>query len=214
MICRLKICGVTNAEDAQAAAELGAQYLGFNFYSKSPRRIEPVKAREIIDMLDESVIPVGIFVGADDDEVMRIVQLSRIGVAQIYHPSPDLDLKRIGLPIIYAMAATPENLKRLTRLRAGIILLDSPAGSMPGGTGNHFDWSLIPQDFPRERLALAGGINPANIRMALRQVRPAIIDVASGAEISPGKKNLDKIRQLMEAINEYNSEARINVSNK
>jgi len=210
MKCLLKICGITNADDAQRAAGMGVSYLGFNFYRKSPRFIEPSQAKKIIADLPEGTIPVGLTAETEQDEIFRQIEQSGVRMIQLYTEPYVIVADQIPVPVIQAMPLTQLNNLNLPAKNIAMILVDSRNGSMLGGTGQTFEWSLIPSRFPREKLMLAGGITPFNIRAALRQVSPAVIDVASGAEKSPGIKDMEKIRLLIDALNEYNSEWSMN----
>lgn len=204
MQTRLKICGITGDTDALACADLGVHFLGFNFYPQSPRYIALQRAREIIGQLPLTSAAVGILVRPTLDEILRVIEITHISAVQLYDPVDCDDFSQLPVPVIVAVHASNENLTSTHWRGANMILLDAFAGHKLGGAGQKFDWTIIPQAIPRERLILAGGINPENIAAALEQVRPAMVDVASGAEISAGQKDIEKIRRMMKILFEFN----------
>jgi len=203
---RIKICGITNSEDALLAAKLGADALGFIFYEKSPRYIAPAAAREIIAGLPPFVTPVAIVV--DESAVEELLVQSGCRVAQVHGTLADPEVRA---PIIRAIpVASREDLAPL-RDPAGIcaFLLDAKAPGLHGGTGRAIDWTLA-----REATAfgtpiiLAGGLSPENVAEAIRIAAPYAVDLNSGVESSPGKKDPDRLRAAFEAI--YKTEAQGN----
>ncbi len=200
MLTRLKICGITNQQDATACAELGVDLLGFNFYSGSPRFISFENAHLIIRQIPSATQSVGILVRPRLVDVLDAIEQSRVEVVQIIEPQDFSDFSQIPVPVIIVkrMADTASDKYELNG--ATMILLDSYTPGKLGGSGSVFDWSLIPDSIPRERLVLAGGITPDNVKDALNKVKPAVIDVASGAESAPGKKDLVKVKFLVEAV--------------
>lgn len=204
MAVKLKICGLTNLADAWTAVESGVEWLGFNFYLQSPRYIDPVAARTIIKQLPEHVICVGILVKPTLAAARRIAAISGVRWLQLYDPLDFTDLNQLPLPAI--LCFNPETYPAESALyrNATMILFDNRTNSRVGGTGQTFDWNRIPDSIPREKLILAGGINPDNVQEALKRVAPAIIDVASGAERAPGIKDPRKIKYLVNQIRNYN----------
>jgi phosphoribosylanthranilate isomerase len=205
MTSRLKICGITTAADARSCVSLGVDILGFNFYGQSPRFIPAENAYSIIDQIPLTVVTVGILIRPVLAEVLEILKTSRVSAVQIYEPKDFGDYSQIPVPVITAHRVSDRIPKNLSFTGSGMILIDSYSTNKMGGSGETFDWSIIPDTIPRERLILAGGINPYNISDALNRVNPAVIDVASGAEISPGKKDLYKVKQLVKAVRDYNA---------
>ncbi len=202
---KLKICGITNLDDALAASAAGSDWLGFNFYEKSPRYLRPKFAAKIIAELDDSVQTVGILVKPTRDEIDTVITESGVSMLQIYEPQDFKDLSLFSLPTIICY-----RIKRQSRqmeypmLNANMILFDSYDKNVLGGSGKQFNWDLIPKSIEREKLVLAGGITPQNISLALKSVSPAVIDVASGAEKSPGIKDIKKIKKMAEEVKKYN----------
>lgn len=200
MSTRLKICGITNQQDATACAELGVDLLGFNFYSGSPRFISFENAHLIIRQIPSATQSVGILVRPRLVDVLVAIKQSGVELVQIYEPQDFSDFSQIPVPVIIVkrMADTASDKYELNG--ATMILLDTYTPGKLGGSGSVFDWSLIPDSIPREQLVLAGGITPDNVKDALNKVKPAVIDVASGAESAPGKKDLVKVKFLVEAV--------------
>ena len=206
MPSRLKICGITNKTDAQSCVKLGVDILGFNFYPQSPRYIKPEIARSIVNQVPLIVLTVGILVRPKLVEVLETITTSSVNAVQIYESGDFIDYSNIPVPVIAAYRVSDKLPHNLYFTDSSMILIDSYSSDRMGGSGQVFDWSKIPDSISRERLILAGGINPDNITEALNQVNPAVIDVASGAEISPGKKDLHKVEQLVRAIRIHNTE--------
>ncbi len=204
MPVQLKICGITNREDALEVAALGVTILGFNFYPQSPRYITPESARKIIQELPPTVITVGIMVHPTPGQARLVAETSGIHWLQVYAPRYPAVFYRLPLPIIECHQVGGASSEISWPAQGDFLLLDAYHPQKKGGTGKTFAWDQIPSHIPRDRLILAGGISPLNIKEALHQVQPAIVDVASGAEIAPGKKDLEKVKALQLAILEYN----------
>ncbi len=206
MYSRLKICGITNLDDALITLEIGAHWLGFNFYPESPRYVEPITAAAIIEEIKGLVHCVGILVRPTLKEVQNIIKNTDVDRIQIYQPHDFKDLSKLEVPAVICYQVDPDQPKEYDFMGADMILLDSYSKSLVGGTGKTFSWSLIPERIPREKLILAGGITPENIGEALRTVNPSVIDVASGAEKEPGVKDYNKIKALMNELYLYHHE--------
>jgi phosphoribosylanthranilate isomerase len=203
MPTRVKVCGVTRLEDAQLAVQLGAAALGFNFYPPSPRYIEPRAARSIIADLPPFVAAVGVYAGETDAErVAAIAREAGVSVVQLHGPEfPSLNGALARYPVIRAVAVR-ENFKveELRDLRASAFLLDAFHPRLPGGTGSPFDWSLVRKATEYGPIILAGGLNPDNVMRAISEVRPFAVDVASGVESTPGKKDPARLRAFFAAV--------------
>ncbi|MGD0224068.1 MAG: phosphoribosylanthranilate isomerase [Terriglobia bacterium] len=205
MSTRIKICGITRREDAQLAVDLGAAALGFNFYPRSPRHIDPAAARAIILKLPPLITPVGIFANESDDEyVARVARESRVSVLQLHGPQfPPRDGALAQFPCIRAVAVRegfqPETLRELS---GDAFLLDAFDAELLGGTGKPFKWVLARDANRFGTIILAGGLTPENVKEAIREVRPFAVDVASGVESSPGIKDEKKLRRFFAAVKE------------
>jgi phosphoribosylanthranilate isomerase len=202
MVTAVKICGITRHTDAQTAAELGAQALGFVFFAKSPRNIAPVDAGHIVDELPPFVTAVGLFVNPAVDEVKSVQQGVRLDLLQFHGDESPEFCAQFGVPYIKA-ARVKAGLDLLQYARdyrsARGLLLDAFVVGTHGGTGSTFDWSLIPAGLPLP-VILSGGLTPANVGNAIRSVSPWAVDVSSGVELSPGIKDPQKMAAFMKEV--------------
>lgn len=202
---RVKICGITNWADAKLAIDAGADALGFNFYAKSPRRISVSHAREIVRHLPKSVSAVGIFVDSSAAEILRIARTVKLGIVQLHGDESPRTVEQLArrLPVIKAFRVGPSfHMKMLEKYRgAAAFLLDGFDSKLYGGTGKRFDWSIARQATRFAPVILAGGLTMQNARKAIRAARPFAMDVCSGVEAFPGKKDGRKIRGFMAAVN-------------
>jgi phosphoribosylanthranilate isomerase len=199
---RVKICGVTRAEDALAAARLGADALGFNFWPGSRRHVEPGVVRRIVDLLPPFVTPVGVFVNQPEEEMLAIAAASGIQVLQLHGDEPPDLCARLPLPVVKSIPVGEVRvLARLLSYEVQAFLLDTPSRGF-GGTGRPFDWSLAEGVSEVAPVILAGGLTPENVAGAIRAVRPWAVDVASGVESSPGVKDADRMSRFISAVRE------------
>jgi len=197
---RVKICGITNLEDALSAAEAGADALGFNFYKKSPRYIEPSEAQKIIEQLPPFVAAVGVFV--NEPEPQRVAEMAtqlKLSAIQLHgDESPDYCAQLFDWRVIKALRVSasfkPEH---VSRYAVSAILLDAYKAGEYGGTGEVFAWDIAIEANRYARIILAGGLDPFNIEMAIKTIEPYGVDVASGVESSPGKKDRNKLREFI-----------------
>jgi phosphoribosylanthranilate isomerase len=212
VIVRVKICGITNWTDAKLAVDLGADALGFNFYPLSPRGVTPAKAWDIIRRLPPGVAAVGVFVNWPADVVKALARAVQLTAVQLHGAEPPQEVRELGddFRVIKAFAARPEfrlaTLKRYTQ--ASAFLLDGFRAGLHGGTGRTIDWRLGRQANAYGRVILAGGINPENVARAIDEARPFAVDVASGVETRPGKKDARALRALMREVESANSSLR------
>jgi len=200
---RVKICGLTRLEDALAAARLGADALGFNFWPGSKRFIAPAAARAIIRALPPFVTTVGVLVDPSHDEAVAAAAVSGVQVLQLHgDESPEL-CAHLPLPVLKGIRVSgPAALALLGRyLGVAGFLLDAATPGY-GGSGQTFDWSLVAGAAERVPLVLAGGLTPTNVAEAVRAVRPWAVDVASGVESAPGVKDLDLMSRFIRAAKE------------
>jgi phosphoribosylanthranilate isomerase len=200
---KVKICGITNLEDALLSAKFGADALGFNFYAKSPRYIEPEKAREIIDQLPEKILKVGVFVNETLEKVAEISTIASLDAIQLHgEETPEYcgEIKlKTNLEIIKAFRVSPEFLPEdVMKYKVDAILLDAYNPQEHGGTGETFDWEIakkVQEIFPK--MYLAGGLNDNNVSNAMNLVKPYAVDVCSGIEASKGKKDEVKLANFL-----------------
>lgn len=202
MRTRVKICGIVEPEDAGAAVAAGADALGFVFHRPSGRYVDPARAAEIIQGLPAFVEAVGVVVDLDRADLDNIARVSGIDYFQFHgDEEPDFCVAA-GLPFLKALRVRPDTDIRAVAERYGAargILLDAFVRDLPGGTGCAFDWSRVPDALPAP-LFLAGGLDAGNVAEGIRQVRPYGVDVSSGVERSPGRKNPDEIRRFVLAV--------------
>lgn len=198
----VKICGITNLEDARIAALAGADALGFVFYRESPRCVTPDRVRAITGLLPVSVCKVGVFVDVDPGEVRRILRFCRLDLAQLHgNESPDYCSRFSPSVLLKAVTIrSDEDLASLREYPVRAIVADARDGGLAGGTGRTCDWGLARRAGERYPLILAGGLNGGNIREAIEAVRPRGVDAASGVEVNPGKKDPGKIRDFVSAV--------------
>ena len=195
---RVKICGITNLDDALAAAEFGADALGFNFTKKSPRSIEPQKAAEIIAQLPPFIVPIGVFVNEREDRIREIVALAGLQGIQLHGDETPEFCQRFGSRVIKAFQVKDkESLKHMSHYRVSAYLLDSYREGVRGGTGTTFDWHLAVVAKTFGRIILAGGLNPDNVAEAVKLVQPYGIDVAGGVEREKGIKDHMKLKAFI-----------------
>ncbi|MDT7540244.1 MAG: phosphoribosylanthranilate isomerase [Acidobacteriota bacterium] len=200
---RVKVCGITNLGDARAAIEAGAGALGFNFYRRSPRFIEPAAAREIVERLPREILCVGVFVNDERRAVEDVVAESGVGAAQLHgDETPRFCASLAGLRVIKALRVGEEfEPESATDYHVEAILLDSFSRTQRGGTGHTFDWSIARRTREQvERLYLAGGLTPENVRAAVEAVEPHAVDVCSGIERGPGRKDHTRMREFFDAL--------------
>lgn len=195
---KIKICGITNLDDAMAAAEYGADALGFNFYKKSLRYIEPEKAAEIIYQLPPFVLPVGVFVNEHEKRVREIQSLTGIQVLQFHGDESPEFCERFESRVIKAFQVKDkESFHSLAHYKVGAFLLDSYKDGLKGGTGVTFNWHLAVVAKSFGRIILAGGLNPDNVVEAAKLVQPYAVDVAGGVEKEKGIKDHAKLKKFI-----------------
>jgi phosphoribosylanthranilate isomerase len=201
---RVKICGITNAADAQAAAEAGANLIGLNFYAKSPRFLLEGPAAQVRAAVPKGIETVGIFVNTPPQEVLRICRSLHLDAAQLHGDESPEAVSEVAraVPVFkafhvnsdFAAAALDEY------SQASAFLLDAARAGQYGGTGHTIDWSLARRAAASHRIILAGGLKPENVAAAIRIVRPYGVDVASGVESKPGKKDHARVREFVAAV--------------
>lgn len=200
---RVKICGITNLEDARLAADLGAQALGFIFYPKSPRSIEPDAACDIIKSLPPLVLSVGVFVDEEAEFVRDVAAGVGLDWIQLHGQESPEYCRALGRRVIKAFRIRDHScLTALPSYRdaSQAFLLDAYRPGTPGGTGETFDWEVARQARKYGPVILAGGLTADNVAQAIRIAQPAAVDVASGVEAAPGKKDPKRLKEFFEAI--------------
>jgi phosphoribosylanthranilate isomerase len=199
MAVRVKICGITREQDLHAACDAGADALGFVFYEKSPRNVSAMAAAALVRELPPFVQSVGLFVNADPAFIEDVLETVPLDLLQFHGDESPADCARYGRPYIKAVRVNRDT--DLLKCAADFedargLLLDAYVPGVPGGTGERFDWSLIPEKMPKA-VILSGGLTPENVAEAVEQVRPWAVDVSSGVEMAKGIKDAHKIAQFI-----------------
>jgi len=200
---KIKICGITNLRNASEAARLGVDALGFVFFNKSPRYIEPQKAREIIDLLPSFVLRVGLFVNATKEEVVLAINESRVNMLQFHGDEDEIFCNQFNLPYIKAISFKDGiNLLEYCQLfeSSSAILIDTHSQEMRGGTGKTFNWSLIPKKLPLP-LIIAGGLDSKNVSSLINSINPYGVDVSGGVESDKGIKDHNMMKNFVLGVN-------------
>ncbi len=198
---KVKICGITNVEDALLCQNLGADALGFIFYKGSKRYVEPSKVSDIIKSLSPFIMKVGVFVDDIPEEINRIATQCGLNAVQLHVEGTADYHSKINMPVIKAFRVNKDfDFSILEKLNTGYFLLDSYSKEAYGGTGKKFNWEIIPQKL-KQRIILAGGISVENIDEIFCSVKPAAIDLSSSLEIEPGKKSADKVKMFFNRLN-------------
>lgn len=208
MPVRIKICGVTSTADAELAASLGAEWIGLNFYPKSPRCVQEASARAIVAALPSSVTPVALFVNEPLFEAQRRAQAIGVNTVQIYGATRELLPSGTRWICAYSVADATSlqpivaylEMQRAVGASPEAILVDAHVPGMHGGTGQTAPWHLLADFQPGVPVILAGGLTPDNVAEAIRIVQPYAVDVASGVESAPGKKDPEKLRRFIDAV--------------
>jgi phosphoribosylanthranilate isomerase len=198
MRTRIKICGITSPEDARFCVDAGADALGLNFCPASPRFITIDRAMEIVACVPLFVSLVGVFVEQSGEAIRRIMERAGLHLAQVYGAEiseipivPILRVRRIR---------SAEDVRALEAMPDPVVLVDTYREDLHGGTGETFDWALVRKVAQKRRIILAGGLTPENVGEAIRLVRPYAVDVASGVEYSPGRKDHERVSRFVEAV--------------
>lgn len=201
---QIKICGLTSSREATACAAAGADAIGFVSYPKSPRHIEDRQMRRITSALPESVCTIGVFVNEGFERIMETVLVGGLRGVQLHGQEPPELVEALsgqGLVVIKALFVngTP-GLDQAPRYRASAFLVECAGGPLPGGNAMQWDWSAVrhtPGDIP---VVLAGGLTPANVAHAIAAGRPDAVDVSSGVERAPGRKDIDRVAAFCRAV--------------
>ncbi|HEV2315129.1 MAG TPA: phosphoribosylanthranilate isomerase [Candidatus Acidoferrales bacterium] len=200
----VKICGITNWNDAKLAMDAGADALGFNFYAKSPRRIAVSHAKQIIRQMPRHVTAVGVFVNGSAGEILRIAHATNLAMLQLHGEESPATVERLAreYPVIKAFRVGPRFRARELKKypNAAGFLLDGYDAEHRGGTGKQFDWGVAREAKRYGPVIVAGGLRAKNVAEAIRQVKPFGLDVCSGVEERPGRKDARKVKGLMAAV--------------
>ncbi len=206
---RVKICGITDCDDAMVTVEAGADMLGFIFYPPSPRSVTPARARRVIEQVhraSRTIWTVGVFVDEEPDVVRRTVDACGLDGVQLHGKEPPEMVETFmdeGLRVLKAFRVRNSgSLTAMDQYHPTAFLLDAYVPDRHGGTGRTFNWSLAVKAKIHRPVLLAGGLNPDNVAEAVRAVHPWGVDTASGVEASPGLKDHDKVRQFIAAAKE------------
>jgi phosphoribosylanthranilate isomerase len=203
MDTKIKICGITNLPDARLAVELGADALGFIFYPKSPRYIPVLKAADICNALPPFVAKVGVFVDELEYEIEKALRECLLNALQFHGDEPPGFCQKFAAKSIKAIRMRDESSLRVAaEYDVDALLLDTYTDTERGGTGKTFDWSLAvkAREILTPPIILSGGLTTANVQEAVRKVRPYAVDVSSGVEREPGKKDPEKLRRFIELV--------------
>jgi phosphoribosylanthranilate isomerase len=204
---RVKICGITRVEDGTAAAALGADAIGLNFYPPSPRYVDLETAAAIRRALPPFVTAVGLFVNATQETVEEGIEKVGLDMLQFHGDESPEDCEGFGMPYLKAvrvdgavdLRAQCQRYGGQRYAQAAGLILDTPDEKLWGGTGATFDWDLVPADLPLP-LLLAGGLTPENVAEAVRRLRPYAVDVSGGVESSPGVKDAERIARFIDEV--------------
>lgn len=202
MRTRVKICGITRPEDALEAIRHGADAIGLVFYPQSPRYVTPLQAAEIVKKIPAFITVVGLFVNAEASEISDILSAVHLDLLQFHGDETPMQCRQFSRPYMKAIRVKSDtNLVQYAAdyADAKALLLDAFAEGVPGGTGQVFDWNLIPSNLSVP-VVLAGGLNADNVTQAIQKVRPYAVDVSGGVEASKGIKDAAKIAAFMRGV--------------
>lgn len=203
---KIKICGITNLEDALNSVKAGCNALGFVFYRKSPRYITPKKAVQIIKDIPAHILKIGVFVNAKEKTIKRIARLCNLDMLQFHgNESPEFCERFKGYKIIKAFRVKDRiKLENLLNYKIFAYLFDTFVKSKLGGTGRKFNWARVRHlKGLRKPIFLSGGINTKNVTKAIKQVRPDWLDVSTSVEIKPGKKDHRKVKKFIQTVRKF-----------
>ena len=199
---RVKICGITRVEDADAVVKYGADALGLVFYADSPRYVTKQHARIIADAVAPLVTIVGLFVNPSAETVSAVLDAVPLGLLQFHGAETNADCKKFGVPFIKSIAIS-DDVDVLSRMQgypdASGFILDAWQPQTHGGGGEAFDWERVPEHSPAP-VILAGGLTPENVALAIRSTSPYAVDVSSGVESAKGIKSAEKIAAFMKGV--------------
>ena len=197
---KVKVCGITNHEDAELALRLGADAIGFIFYKKSKRYINPSEASKISLSLPSFAMKVGVFVNEEPDEINRIANHAKLNIVQLHgDETPDF-IDHIHLPVIKSFRVNEDfNFSEIDKYKNCGILLDTFNKNEYGGTGEKFNWNIIPNNL-KNKIIIAGGISSQNLEKVVCEINPYAVDVSSSIEEYPGKKDKNKLIEFFQKV--------------
>jgi phosphoribosylanthranilate isomerase len=198
---RIKVCGITNIDDAILCQQLGVDAVGFILYNKSKRYVSMEKSQKIIKELSPFIVKIGVFVNESPENINKLASKIGLNGVQLHGEEPAEYITKIHLPVIKSFRIKQDfDYSLLNSYKPCYFLLDSFSLSEYGGTGIRFDWSSIPKDI-RNKIILAGGISIENVETVFKEIRPVAIDISSSLEKYPGKKDPVKIKSFMKKFN-------------
>lgn len=206
MRTRVKICGITRIQDAQLAVQHGCDAIGLVFYADSPRNVSLEQAAAIVDAVPAFVCTVGLFVDAGEAEIRAVLSRVKLDLLQFHGNETPEQCRRYGVPYMKAIRVRPgANLLQYAAdySDAKALLFDTYSEGVAGGTGQVFDWNLVPKNLP-QAVILAGGLNADNVGAAIRQLRPYAVDVSGGVESAKGIKDAAKLAAFMRGVEDAN----------
>jgi len=211
---KVKICGITNWSDARGAVEAGADFLGFNFYRESSRYIAPAAARRIVKRLPDKIATVGVFVNEAEPDMLAIARRVGLDYVQLHGDETAEMVSRMRRSFRVIKAIRVRDSFRVAQLAnfkgASSILLDGFDSRLRGGTGKSFNWKVAKNAGRKRQIFLAGGLTPENAAEAVSAARPFAIDVCSGVEARPGKKDAARMRALVAAVRPVSAKREVN----
>ena len=202
---KIKVCGITNLDDALLCERYGADAVGFIFYRNSKRYILPSEAARIAKQLSPFTMKVGVFVDEKEDYITKTFELVKLNAVQLHNNDAVIAENEFSYPVIRAFRIKDEfDFNILNNFNDNYFLLDSYSQNELGGTGKSFNWSVIPEKL-KHKIILAGGVSSTNIDYIYQSIKPAAVDLSSSLEISPGKKDAEKVKDFFNKFNKYRS---------
>lgn len=200
MRVRVKICGTTSLKDALLCAEAGADALGFVFCPQSKRYVTPEVVRPIVRQLPPFIVKVGVFVNESPEHVNAVADFCGLDCVQLHGDETPRECEQVRRPVIKAFRIPSGEAPPFSAYAVSAFLLDAYVPGVVGGTGQSFDWRLAVEVSRGRRVILAGGLTPENVGAAIRQVQPYAVDVVTGVEAQPGKKDPEKVRRFLRNV--------------
>jgi len=200
---KVKVCGITNLDDAKACVKYGCDALGFVFYKKSPRYIQPEEAKNIIQDLPKNIIKIGVFVNEKEKRIRQIAKLCKLDMLQFHgNESAGFCKRFVGFKLIKAFRIKDKvDLAKILRYNTFAYLFDTFVKSKAGGTGKKFNWELLKRlGNKKEPIFLSGGLNAGNVTQAIKAAHPDWVDVSTSVELRPGEKDRKKVKKFIKVV--------------